>query len=609
MAGVDAAGLAIGVTHICFNLACGLYSIIDEVGSASEDARRMQRTLAALHTRLDQVRSLFDENAPQSHREKDYRDSIIITLKKIDQDLSSLRTKLRIDEIVDAGNRARLKTWAVIQRIFDTEEIRNIKERLAGFEAHLQSHLEILSILMLFNMRTEFRTEFRELGVLIRPILKKLLQDATAREGRQRSDAADSRSIQSSLIRSGSICANVNILSQNNSDFGYYHEFELWKRKSEDMIESVIETPWHQVANSRYAPSISEERHDGVSITPTAQDSTEMNRTSTLPKFFSGLYPVAETTDEPSYQGITQEALDWCRQQGYPVDRPNFRCDISDDTIPGELKGVSPIHQAIKKGDMRVLEQILSWSDCNADVRLRDWPEDATPFLLACSKRSLSAVKLLVAKGVQVDAKTSTGKTGLHLCQSSTSGRGRLAIAELLLEDPKAKALDVNAQDRFGMTAAHIAATVGDVKMIEYLFYEKEGKRSANADVQQQDGSTPLMVALKSNIVNKRQVVELLAEHSNLEIKNNKGKSAEKIAREHGEKDIYRYLKAQMPEGNTSSRRTSDATTVVSGVSTQGSKDVCGGCKQHCPQWKDYALSIKSSVFSPDWAMSLRRYS
>lgn len=38
MAGVDAAGLAIGVTHICFNLACGLYSIIDEVGSASEDA-------------------------------------------------------------------------------------------------------------------------------------------------------------------------------------------------------------------------------------------------------------------------------------------------------------------------------------------------------------------------------------------------------------------------------------------------------------------------------------------------------------------------------------------------------------------------------------------
>lgn len=106
----------------------------------------MQRTLAALHTRLDQVRSLFDENAPQSHREKDYRDSIIITLKKIDQDLSSLRTKLRIDEIVDAGNRARLKTWAVIQRIFDTEEIRNIKERLAGFEAHLQSHLEILSM-------------------------------------------------------------------------------------------------------------------------------------------------------------------------------------------------------------------------------------------------------------------------------------------------------------------------------------------------------------------------------------------------------------------------------------------------------------------------------
>lgn len=106
----------------------------------------MQRTLAALHTRLDQVRSLFDENAPQSSREKDYRDSIIITLEKIDQDLSSLRSKLRIDEILDAGNSARLKTWAVVQRMFDTEEIRNIKERLAGSEAHLQSHFEMLSL-------------------------------------------------------------------------------------------------------------------------------------------------------------------------------------------------------------------------------------------------------------------------------------------------------------------------------------------------------------------------------------------------------------------------------------------------------------------------------
>lgn len=38
MAGVDAAGLAFGVTNICFGLADGLYSIIDEVGSASEDA-------------------------------------------------------------------------------------------------------------------------------------------------------------------------------------------------------------------------------------------------------------------------------------------------------------------------------------------------------------------------------------------------------------------------------------------------------------------------------------------------------------------------------------------------------------------------------------------
>ncbi|KAF5557553.1 ankyrin repeat [Fusarium mexicanum] len=146
---------------------------------------------------------------------------------------------------------------------------------------------------------------------------------------------------------------------------------------------------------------------------------------------------------------------------------------------PSPLMGTSAIYQAIKTSNMAVLEKMLS-QDCNIEVRLEASSKDPTPFLLAYSELNAIAVKLILAKGAKVGATNSKGQTGLHMCQSPKF-QGR-RIARPLLEDPCTKALDINSQDNFHITAAHIAARVGDAKKVEYLLLDQPDKKVANAN-------------------------------------------------------------------------------------------------------------------------------
>ncbi|KAF4431002.1 Ankyrin repeat domain-containing 50 [Fusarium acutatum] len=504
MAGtLDAAGLALAATELCRTLATGLYFLIREIRDASKDAEIMQGTLAALHIRLDQVRALFDANVPQSPLEKDFRDSIDRTLENIHQDLKSLTGKLQIDVILEAKGSKRLEAWYVLQRKFRSDDIRNIKERLAGSEELLQSHFEMLSIYISYKTRDEV-TDFK---AFLRPILEKLLIYATLTEERQRNQAAESRSIRQLQHVTDEHGAS-NTFPEDKSDPDYHDAFKTWKHKSKDMIMSIANVPWHQVSNSNYVPSVLDESRDGATIVE------ETNGVSPSSRLGPCLSRVEEIPDKPP-EDATEGLIDWCKEQSYPVKVSNFRYDLIYETAPGALKGTAPIHQAIKTNNMAVLEKMLS-RDCNIEVRLEDGSQDLTPFLLACSELNAVAVKLLLANGSKADATDRTGKTGLHLCQSSKFEGRR--VAKLLLEDPKAKVLDVNAQDQFGMTATHIAARVGDVRMLKYLLLDQPGKKVADANAQQQDGSTPLMVALKSNIANKKQVMDVLLRCSDLSI-------------------------------------------------------------------------------------------
>ncbi|KAF5983392.1 ankyrin repeat domain-containing protein [Fusarium bulbicola] len=422
-----------------------------------------------------------------------------------------------------------------------------------------------------FYISYKTRDEITDLKISVKPILEKLLFLATLTEERHRSQAAKSRSIRQ-LQHVTDVQGASNAFLDDGPDLDYHDAFKTWKDKSEDMIMSIADLPWHQEQTNGVPPS------SGHGL---------------------GLPRVEEIPDETP-EDATEELDDWCKQQGYPVKASNFRDDIIYEMASGALKGTAPIQQAIKTNNMAVPEKMLS-RDCNIEVHLEDGSQDLTPFLLTCSELNTTAVKLLLAKGAKADATDRAGKTGLHLCQSSKFEGRR--VAKVLLEHPRAKALDVKARDPFHMTAAHIAARVGDVRMLEYLLLDQHGKKVADANAQQQDGSTPLMVALRSNIANKKQVIDFLLGCSDLSIREKNGEDAKKVAEKHSTKDVRRHL------DNTRLRRISESTTVVSGISAEMGEESCSGCKQHCPQLTDCKLSIGNSAFSPDWKKSLRKFS
>lgn len=234
----------------------------------------------------------------------------------------------------------------------------------------------------------------------------------------------------------------------------------------------------------------------------------------------------------------------WCEDQGFDINSPDFGYDRINGTAPDHLKGFSPIHQAINTGNNDILESMLSIPHCDLEVRLDTRNDNATPLLLACSKRNTAALRLLLEKGALRNITDNHGKTGLHRCQNSAPGGKDFAC--LLLDSPGVDSLDVNVHDQYGRTAVHMAVRMGDIEMLEYLLGEKQ----ADANSRQPDGSTPLILALKYNKINPRRhdvVCTLLNKGANVTLKNNKEETAKDIAKltkVDGDKRVLKLLKA-----------------------------------------------------------------
>jgi len=152
-------------------------------------------------------------------------------------------------------------------------------------------------------------------------------------------------------------------------------------------------------------------------------------------------------------------------------------------------RGYTPLQRAAIRGRPELVELLLeAGADISVkndrgqtalhvslDIRNSDYPQ---------YRQSKDAVELLLAKGADVNLKDKDGRTPLHLAVESAD----VDIVKLLLD----KGVEVNAKDdESGFTALHYAARFGNKNVAELLI-----ARGADINAKDKQGHTPLYVAV-----------------------------------------------------------------------------------------------------------------
>ncbi|GAB1315577.1 Ankyrin repeat and SAM domain-containing protein 6 [Madurella fahalii] len=210
--------------------------------------------------------------------------------------------------------------------------------------------------------------------------------------------------------------------------------------------------------------------------------------------------------------GISLRALAWCQAAGFEINTEGFRFDVCAKEGNQEVRGQSPLHLAAKRCEKEVLKDML---EQKANPNVCDANTGTTPVLLSCSQQDPECLQLLLDYGGSVEVKDSSGRNGLHLCQRS---RGGTKVARILLEprpgasgNPRTGRIDINAKDGCDNTPLHLAASMGNLPMVNLLL-ERDATVDITADA---SGYTPLMAAVQAVMSSrevKRAVLKALVE-------------------------------------------------------------------------------------------------
>ncbi len=93
----------------------------------------------------------------------------------------------------------------------------------------------------------------------------------------------------------------------------------------------------------------------------------------------------------------------------------------------------------------------------------------------------------------------------------------------------------INAQDKYGWSALHLAIRRGRIKMVEWLL-----ESGANINIQDNSGWTPLMEAVMDDFA---EIAKLLVDRgADLSIQNKRGATAAMLAQKFGRVSMYEFL-------------------------------------------------------------------
>ena len=176
--------------------------------------------------------------------------------------------------------------------------------------------------------------------------------------------------------------------------------------------------------------------------------------------------------------------------------------------------GRSALHWAASRASASIVAALVA-ADIVRDVGL-NVGDDAgwTPLMLASAAGKLESIDLLLAAGADANARTNNRQTALMYHKGNAEVVKRLA--------PKTR--NVDAQDKYGLTALHRAASAGsDVVCVRALL-----AAGASTDVIDKEGNTPLHLANECG--HDPLAALLLAEGgADAAAKNKEGKRADEV--------------------------------------------------------------------------------
>ncbi len=213
--------------------------------------------------------------------------------------------------------------------------------------------------------------------------------------------------------------------------------------------------------------------------------------------------------------------------------------------------GTAPLHAAVITHNILVLDQLLADPQILVDATNKD---DQTPLMLAVEEGYLPMVNRLLARGAQVNLLDVKGQSPLqdavrnenvevlrrllqvpnidvnlqamppefdrveNVALHSAMETGSVEIVRLLLAAP---GINVNTRGEEGFTPLHLAATLGNIAIINLLL-----DAGADINARSDEDQTPLMLIAEAEGDASRMVSLMLQRGANPLIEDNEGKSA-----------------------------------------------------------------------------------
>jgi hypothetical protein len=143
------------------------------------------------------------------------------------------------------------------------------------------------------------------------------------------------------------------------------------------------------------------------------------------------------------------------------IERVKLLISKGADVNAKDGRGFTPLHQACFTRLGRAVAELLIAQGANMNAKITDVNDGRTPLHVAAWSGNVPVAELLIAKGVDIDAKENNGGTPLHrACLHSHK-----VVVELLL----AKGADLNVKDNKGQTALSFAKEGKYEEIVELL--------------------------------------------------------------------------------------------------------------------------------------------